>query len=111
LENLAAGSGEVSRVLKPNGEILIITANPDRYEAWESLYEDYTKEGKKLAGKVNIPGSIQISRNVMYQHTLKEITDALEQAGISVTSVVTFGRTKGNENERLFIAIDGKKNN
>lgn len=108
LEDLDRASRELSRILKPDGKFLIITANPDPEltKVWESWYDDVTKERKKLVGKINIPIN-PLSKNVFYQHTLHEIIEALENNGLKVEEIEPFG--KNSDNKDIFIEIRGQK--
>lgn len=107
LEDLDTASRELSRILKSNGKFLIITANPDPEltKLWESWYDDVTKEGKKLVGKINIPIN-PLSKNVFYQHTFQEIMEALEKNGLKVGKIEPFGNS---DNQDIFIEITGQK--
>lgn len=105
LEDLGLASRELSRILKPDGKFLIITPNPESTELWESWYTDATKDGKKLVGKINLPVN-SLSKNVFYQHTLQEITEAFEDSGLKVESIKSFAPV---DEKDIFIEIQGKK--
>ncbi len=107
LENLAKASTELARVLKAGSKFLIITANPNNSNIWKSFYFDEVHEGKKTTGKANVPIN-PLSKNIFYDHSLKEITEGLESAGLSVDNSKTFG-DDNHGNEGIFIAIEGHK--
>lgn len=110
LENLEKASSEIARILKPGGSFLIITANPEADDLWEKSFINYSKNGKILDGKVIVPVN-PLSRNIIYQHTLDEIVEALKNNGFTVEKVETFGTVDDNTQDKIFINIQGKKSN
>ncbi|MBP6943053.1 MAG: class I SAM-dependent methyltransferase [Candidatus Buchananbacteria bacterium] len=106
LEDLPRASKELARILKPDGQYLIITANPDTYATWESFYFDHEKIGNKIVGKVNTPAR-PMSKNTFYQHSLQEITNALNDAGLTIDELFPLGNI--GENTNIFITIKGHK--
>ena len=78
------------------------------YDIWESLYFSYTKEGKKIDGKVNIPVN-PLSRNTMYEHPLGDILKSLQKAGLEITNTEQFGEPASLPGRKLFISIQGTK--
>jgi ubiquinone/menaquinone biosynthesis C-methylase UbiE len=105
LEDLDRASGELARILKPDGKFLIITSNPDALECWESFYFEYQKTGNKIVGKVKVPVN-PLSKNVFYMHTLEDMLDALQEQGLEVENMERFGLM---EDEKLFLLIEGRK--
>lgn len=103
LKDLTTASQELARILKPDGRFLIITANPGADKLWEGFFIEYSKKGKVIDGKVRIPIN-PLSRNIIFQHTLKEITDALKNTGLEIEKTQTFGKEQD-----LFIAVHGRK--
>lgn len=112
LQDLTRASQELSRVLKRSGEFLIITADPDAYDLWESFFETSEKEGKRIVGKINIPVN-PLAKNVFYQHTLQEMTTALTAAGLTTTSIdkLAIPPEVTALTDVLFIAIRGHSHN
>ncbi len=108
LEDLEKASREMSRILKTHGKFLIISANPEAYEVWESFYELPQKEGKKLVGKINIPVN-SLSKNIMYQHSFEEIQSALKNERLEITSVKYMGLKLEERPKSIFIVIEGNK--
>ncbi len=100
-----SASRELSRVLKNGGRFLIITANPDSYDKWQSLFDDPVVEDGKVVGKVNTPVT-PLSKNIFYTHSLEKIKASLEQAGLVVEEIKEL---KDENLEALFVAIKGKK--
>ena len=106
LGDLDVASSEFARVLKPRGKFLIITANPRAEKIWEAFYFDYNKEGKKIVGAVNVPIN-PMSKNIHYQHSIEEISDALNINGLKIAAMEEFGAEDGGE--KLFLSIRGQK--
>ncbi|MCX6819939.1 MAG: hypothetical protein NT019_01465 [Candidatus Adlerbacteria bacterium] len=72
------------------------------------MYSDTERVGKLLIGKVKIPVN-PLSRNTMYQHSQKEMVEALQHAGLEVEKIETLGKISRDPNTRLFVAIFGSK--
>lgn len=110
LSNLQKASNELSRILRPNGKFLIITANPSNLDLWESFYYDKTSSTKKVViGKVNIPVN-PLSKNVFYKHSLPEIKTSLKKAGLKIEKIEQFAKLGNKKSQKtLFIAIYGNK--
>ena len=105
LEDLDKAAKELARILKKDGRFFIITANPDAQKIWESFYFDYTKEGNKITGKVNIPIN-PVSKSIFYEHSRDDILTALKNYGLEVEKVETSFPMDG---EDIFLSITGKK--
>ncbi len=108
LSNLQKASDELSRVLKPNGNFLIITANPESYNLWIGLYTDIKIEGRRFEGKMQILGR-PASHDILYLHTLTEITNSLYSAGLNVQSIETFRITESSKDQKFLISISGQR--
>jgi len=105
LEDVNRASGELARILKPNGRFLIITANPNAYDIWKSFYSDYEQIGHAIIGKMNITATA-LSKNVLYLHALSDIRNALEHQNLNVERMEEFGvLNDGN----LFLVLEGSK--
>lgn len=107
LENLKSAAREMARVLKKGGKFFIVTANPEAQKKWEAFYYDQESEGKKIVGKAHLPIN-PLSRNTFYKHTEKEIIEALEEVGFSVSKKVILGKLSDSP-EGLFLSISGIK--
>ncbi len=110
IENLDDAHKELSRVLKPEGKVFIITSNPETHDEWESLFTG-TKEGKKLDGAVKLPTG-KMTRNVFFLHTKEDIISSLEKAGFEIISTKNFGYGSENVEDRglgFWIAIEARK--
>jgi ubiquinone/menaquinone biosynthesis C-methylase UbiE len=105
LENLNLASQELARILKCGANFLIITANPEASELWESWYEDVIREGKKIIGKANVPIN-PLSRNTFYNHSLQEIKEALKRNDLRIEKIEPFGSV---DDQNAFILIKGIK--
>lgn len=88
LQSIDRASKELSRILVPQGKFLIINPNPKAYPAWEKYYSDVKKEGKRMEGSVKT-GSISLSKNIFYQHSEEEITEALIASGLEIDASAT----------------------
>lgn len=106
LEDLEKAASELSRVLFEGGQFLIITANPESYPAWMSLYPDAKITGKKLEGTMQL-GDAQ-SRDVLYLYSFEEIKESFRMAGLIIEKTETFLPAKNFE-MNLLITIQGKK--
>ena len=89
LKDLIKASQEINRVLKKNGNLFIITANPNAYPIWESLFFEYKIDGKKIEGKFKLP-VISLSKSIFYLHSIKKIKNALNDNGILINSIEYF---------------------
>jgi SAM-dependent methyltransferase len=108
LENIARASLELGRILKSTGKFIIITANPDTYDIWKNIFEDSRVEGKLILGKLNVPIH-PMSRVTFYMHSQEEITDALKNSGLEITSVTPLGKLSKHPERPIFISIEGYK--
>lgn len=105
LENIISAAEELSRILKTNGKFLIITANPDSYNIWETFYSNYKKEGKKIVGQAEVPIN-PMTKNTFYFHTEQELKQSLTANGLVIDDISTMSNLKGRD---LFITIEGRK--
>lgn len=108
IEDVSSAVHEMSRILKPQGKFLIVSANPDSYDFWESLYVDPEKNGKRLVGKICIPVN-PLSRNTLYKHSLEEMLSALQAASLSVSKVSSMGAQSEEGRIPIFIVLEGHK--
>lgn len=117
LENLKLASRELNRVLKSKGAFMIITADPDSYDIWETHYLNIKREGKKIVGSAQVllnPDEKDekyavMSKNTFYTHSLEEITSPLKESGLVVDAVDKIGFLPHNKGRNLFIKILGHK--
>ncbi len=107
LENIKKAAAELSRVLTENKQFLIVTANPSAYSAWIGFYPDAKVTGKKLEGTMQLGEAL--SQDVLYLHTLEEIKESLQNAGLVIESTETFLTAKDSGDLKLLISIQGKK--
>jgi SAM-dependent methyltransferase len=108
LGNLQRATSELSRVLRPTGHFFIVTANPGAYSAWTGIYSDPISDGRRFEGTVHHPDK-SVSQDVLYLHTLNEITDALYSAHFRIEAVETFRTIEGSGGQGKFILIRGNK--
>ena len=131
LENPESAFDEMSRVLKPGGRFLMITANPTRYSyfEWYNMFIEPVVTKNRIEGKIKIPNAT-IQRNSIYTHSKNRIAMALGNAfkesrdksffvqKYSTTYTITPLRNPKNERyfnvnaykAPLFCAIEGYKN-
>lgn len=109
IENLDEAHKELYRVIKQQGEIMIVTSNPDMHSLWEKWFDNPTKDGKKIIGKVFVPSGV-MSKNIFYMHSESEIVNSLEKNGFNIESIQKFGY--GKEKKRrdgIWMAITARK--
>jgi ubiquinone/menaquinone biosynthesis C-methylase UbiE len=99
LSDLSRATKELSRVLKDHGAFLIITADPNNYQAWMERYSDQSIKGRQFVG-INRTFDGSVSSDTMYLYSLDEIVQTLEKWNLQVSSVVVI---------RSFVAISGVK--
>ncbi len=107
LADLRLANQELSRVLKPGGHFLIITANPASYSAWKGFYKHYELHGNRLEGTMQLTEKHE-SHDVLFLHKECELLDSLRVSGLSVESTQTF-RPFSKEKTDMLIAIAGRK--
>lgn len=110
LENLDQAHAEVYRILKPGGELLIVTSNPNLHAVWENWFEIESKEGKKMVGIAHTPSGT-ISRSVFFLHPEEDITSSLKDNGFKIISIKKFGfgRERSRDDEGIWMAIKATK--
>jgi len=105
LGDLVKASSELFRVLRGGGKFLIVTANPNSYDAWKSFYDNPSEGDGYFEGKVNTP-VVPLSKNIFYTHTLENIEKSIERAGLKTQNIKELA--DGDE-KVLFISIGGEK--
>jgi SAM-dependent methyltransferase len=108
LSDLKKSARELSRVLKTRGHFQIVTANPDAYDEWKKLYTDFSLEGKRLEGRMQLDDQ-SISHDVLYLHTLTEIKDSLRAAGLETQKTEIFRIPKNPNCQGYLVSIQGQK--
>ncbi len=106
LSDIRKAAAEMARALKPGGRFLIITANPEAYDLWAAPYTHRRQMGRRFEGEVKEKGKL-ISQDVLYLHTLDELSEALEGANLEVHRSETF-RTADDLD--LYLCIEGTQN-
>jgi SAM-dependent methyltransferase len=107
LGDLDKANHELSRVLKPGGRFLIITANPGSYFVWKSFYSDLKLEGKRLEGSMTFKDGTQ-THDVLFLHTQDELLTSLRNVSLEVNKVEVF-RPSPKEQLELLVSIEGQK--
>jgi SAM-dependent methyltransferase len=106
LSVIKKAAAELSRVLKPNGSFLIMTANPSGYEAWKALYTELKIDGPKLEGKMQLSDSLT-SHDILYLHTFEEIENSLQDMHLEIQSTEQF--RKSALGQEFLMSIQGRK--
>ncbi len=101
LEHIDKAAQELSRVLKPRGHFVIVTANPKAYELWTGRYVNTKTEGSRFTGIVQKDEKTLV-QDILYLHTLSELLQSLESAHLVVSKTECF-------RENQFIWIEGRK--
>jgi SAM-dependent methyltransferase len=107
LSDLRLANQELSRVIKPGGNFLIITANPDSYSAWKGFYKKFKIDGNRLEGTMQLTER-QESHDVLFLHEKDELLNSLQDAGLRIDGTKTF-RQSSKEKIDLLISIEGRK--
>jgi len=105
LNDLSTAARELGRVLRTCGSFLIITANPAAYALWTERYAAVHLDGRRVEGQTR-NGDGSVSTDVLYLHTLEEITGSLDSAGLAPRTIETFRTTRSGDS---FLAIEGEK--
>jgi SAM-dependent methyltransferase len=108
LEDLKKSADEMSRVLKPGGHFMIITANPGAYTAWTAMYTDTRLKGCRFEGKMQLDGRT-VSHDVLYLHSLEEIKASLQCAHLEIQEVETFRPVENSPEQKRYVLIQGQK--
>jgi SAM-dependent methyltransferase len=106
LGDLKKAATELSRVLKDDGQFLIITANPEGYSVWTSLYTDSKQEGRRFEGKTLNKDNTE-SLDVLYLHTFDELVNSLQSVNLKILETETF-RTNAN-GQQQYLLVRGQK--
>jgi hypothetical protein len=109
LSDLDRAGRELSRVLMPDGKLLIITANPGGYSEWESMHFGGERTVEKITGGFHLPEGIDLPEHVLFTHQLSDLTESLQRAGLAVQNMEALGRGSYERGEDWFIAIQGCK--
>jgi len=110
ISDLKKATEEMSRVLKPKGHFLIITANPTAYSAWTDRYTSGKLVGSRFEGRVQLQDHSE-SKDVLYLHPLETILASLQAEGLKVELTETFRPTAPSspQVQHLYISIQGRK--
>lgn len=108
LSDLDKSTYELSRVLRPGGHFLIITANPAAMNSWMGFYSEKTSNGKRFEGKMTFSSGAE-SNDVLYFHSLDEIKKTFLVQKLNVTHVESFRPDSEPDEKRLLLLIRGSK--
>jgi SAM-dependent methyltransferase len=107
LGNLRLANQELSRVLRPGGHFLIITANPSSYTAWKGFYKHFKMDGNRLEGTMQLTEKRE-SHDVLFLYEEKELMNSLLEVGLTIEASQTFRQSSKDKTDML-IAIEGRK--
>lgn len=99
---------ELKRVLKQDGKFLIITANPNARESWESFFTNVKNTGKKLEATLSLPNSPD-SHDTLYFHSENEMKELLISSGLFIERIEYFRQSEKFPEQFTLISIEGKK--
>lgn len=85
IQDLTSAADELNRILKPGGNFAIVTANPETYELWLSWHINPQVRGKEVKGDMK-----HLSGHQMYLHSMNELKESLDQAGLKISTVDKF---------------------
>lgn len=108
LQDLDTASKELARVLKSGMPFLIVNANPSRYSTWQTFFIDPEVDEEKIVGRITTPGG-EMEKNIIYKHSLDSILNTLHNAGLTTDRVEGFGYAVENNDDGIFIVIEGIK--
>ena len=119
LADIETASKELARVLKPRGHFLIITANPNAYDIWESFFTNVKRSEGMFIGVNKIllnPGDkpenykyAQVTNNTFYTHSLNDIVESLKRFNLEIESIEEFGILPITQGRPIFTKIIGQK--
>jgi ubiquinone/menaquinone biosynthesis C-methylase UbiE len=107
LKDIEKAGSELARVLKTNGNFLIITANPEAYGLWDKIFTESKRDGNRLEGTIIEAGKV-VAKDVLYLHTLDELIQTFQNVGLTTLKTDTF-RLDPESGLNRFIAISGKR--
>jgi SAM-dependent methyltransferase len=105
--DLGKAAEELNRVLRPNGNFLIITANPAAYSLWTDRYSETKLEGRRFKGNVRSDDG-SVLNDVLYLHTNDEIQASLQGAGLAILDIETFRTSEKSAGQKYFMSIAGR---
>lgn len=77
-------AAEMSRVLKPHGFCLIITANPETYDVRRGFYSRYEEKDGLIIGDFDLGDGRKLTNTTLYLHTIPDLYAALKGAGLVI---------------------------
>jgi len=108
IDNLDLAAKEMWRVLKPQGNFLIVTANPETYEERKTFYKSYTEKDGLLTGTFDLGNGKVLTNSTLYLHGKRRIENAISQSGLSIDSIERIGQVESYK-QGLYLAIKGHK--
>ncbi|MCW5551691.1 MAG: class I SAM-dependent methyltransferase [Verrucomicrobiae bacterium] len=108
LSEVQTAAREMSRVMRPSGHFLMVTANPEARSEWAEFYINVNITGRCLEGDIQGEGKI-LDHDVLYLHPLDDIVSTLRFAGLEVGSIASFRKSQQGQGREYLIAIQGMR--
>jgi len=108
IKNLDSAAKEMWRVLKPKGNFLIVTANPETYKTRKSFYKYYKEKNGLLTGVFDLGNGKVLTNTTLHLHSKKKIESVIKQAGLVVGSIRRIAKAKSYK-QGLYLVIRGHK--
>jgi ubiquinone/menaquinone biosynthesis C-methylase UbiE len=108
LKNLPQAAVEMHRILKINGNFLIITANPETYEVRKTYYKELKDYGNYLVGTFDLGNGKYLTNTTLQLHTKEQMVDSIIASGLKIDSIETFGLFE-DDPRGMYIDIRGHK--
>ncbi len=108
IKNLELAAEEMWRVLKPEGNFLIVNANPETYNVRRTFYKSYKEKKGLLIGTFDLDNGKILTNSTLYLHSKKRIEDAVKKSGLTIDSIEKLSKAKDYKNG-LYLAIQGHK--
>jgi ubiquinone/menaquinone biosynthesis C-methylase UbiE len=90
LEDLDRAHSEMSRVIRPDGGLLIFTSNPETHDLWLASFYESIREGNKVTGVSYLPTG-KLDKDIFYLHSKEDIEESLRRNSFEIIKAETFG--------------------
>lgn len=108
LDDLNKAAKEMTRVIKPNGKYLVITANPETYDLRKTFYKKYKEKDGLLTGDFDLGDGKVLNNSTLYLHSIDNMKNALINAGLNIDNESRMGQDKENP-QGLYVVFNGTK--
>ena len=84
LDDLLTATKEAKRILKPGGDMFVVTANPLGYATWRSFYKNLSVDTEKMIrGTLDFGGPDKIDDSTFYLHSWQDFLSVYQEAGFT----------------------------